>query len=326
MSDPSERPPDEDDRLDTALERGLRRHPLDESAFARIRAGLDPEFVRLIRRARRARLMGWGALAATVAAVSILSVSIISDVRPAPVVAKVERVAGAGLTVSALLVPHEASVGAELRAAEHWVARGPVLLTLSNGVTMRLAPGAIIDALRQNRMKLEAGRVYLDFGADTTPFSLETPAGPVEHVGTQFEAAILGSDTRVRVREGQVRVSTGHGLESGERGTEILFSASGAVRRSTIPTYGKDWEWVESISPSFAIDNRSLLEFLQWVGRETGRRIDFADMHVQAVASQTILHGSVEGFAPLEALDHVMNTTSLRFEVQGDAIRVSSRR
>jgi hypothetical protein len=65
---------------------------------------------------------------------------------------------------------------------------------------------------------------------------------------------------------------------------------------------------------------------LGWVGRETGRRVDFADEHVRAVARGTLLHGSVQGLKPLDALDRVLSTTSLRFELQGDAIRVSSRR
>jgi hypothetical protein len=39
-----------------------------------------------------------------------------------------------------------------------------------------------------------------------------------------------------------------------------------------------------------------------------------------------LLHGSVQGLKPLDALDRVLSTTSLRFELQGDAIRVSSRR
>ncbi len=82
-----------------------------------------------------------------------------------------------------------------------------------------------------------------------------------------------------------------------------------------VPTHGKDWEWVESIAPPYQIENRLLSDFLQWVARETGRHIRFQDDNAKRLASQTRLHGSIEGLRPLEALDQVLSATSLRSEV-----------
>jgi hypothetical protein len=53
--------------------------------------------------------------------------------------------------------------------------------------------------------------------------------------------------------------------------------------------------------------------------------VEFADERARDVASHTLLHGSVQGLAPLTALEQVLSTTSLRYEVQDGVIRVSSR-
>lgn len=326
MTDSRARPPDASDDLEPALERGLRRQPLDAEAFARMRAALSPEFNALRERARRRRLAMWSALAAGVAALCI-GYLMLTPASPQPIVARIQRTAGAGLAVrTGLLRLQTLTESADLHAGERWAADSPVLLSLASGVTMRLAPGAVIDATRADEMSLRKGRVYLDFGPNTLPFTLRTPTASIRHIGTQFEAAVVGGATRVRVREGLVRVFSQQSTDHAERGTEIVLPANGPVVRRPVPTYGKDWEWVESIAPTYEIDNKSLMDFLLWVGRETGRHVDFADAHVRDAASQIVLHGSVDGLPPLEALDRVLRTTSLRFELQGDAIRVSSRR
>ncbi len=68
------------------------------------------------------------------------------------------------------------------------------------------------------------------------------------------------------------------------------------------------------------------MDFLGWVARETGRHVEFADNRAREVAGRTLLHGSVHGLAPLAALQQVLSTTSLRYEVRDDVIRVSSPR
>jgi ferric-dicitrate binding protein FerR (iron transport regulator) len=328
MSDPSTQPPEDDeDALARALTRGLHRQELGDEALARIRAELDTEFESITRKARRTRITRWVALAAGIAALSVLAVSTLRPREQGAVLATIERVNDGALEVrDGLLSHHTGKTGADLRVGERWVAQGPVLLTLVTGATLRVAAGTTLDATARDRVTLQSGRVYLDFDSGAAPFSLQTPAGAVDHIGTQFEAFVADGDTRIRVREGRVRISAPRGVEQGESGSEITVARSGEISRKSIPTYGKDWEWVESIAPTFAIDNKSLSDFLQWVARETGRHVDFADSHVRDVAAQIVLHGSVDGLMPLEALERVFSTTSLRFDLQGDVIRVSSRR
>ena len=109
-------------------------------------------------------------------------------------------------------------------------------------------------------------------------------------------------------------------------GNTVMVSRAGSVTRRSLPTYGPDWAWVESIAPEFEIENRELADFLSRVARETGRRVEFVDDRARDVAGHTLLHGSVHGLAPLAALEHVLSTTSLRYEIHDGAIRVSSQR
>jgi hypothetical protein len=73
-----------------------------------------------------------------------------------------------------------------------------------------------------------------------------------------------------------------------------------------------------------AIEGRSLLSFLQWVSRELGRHLEFATPQVRDIAARTILHGTVQGREPSEALADVLATTSLSYEIRGDTILVQS--
>ena len=321
-------PPPDEDPLGQSLEQGLSRQPLTDEAFVRMRATVDAEFQALARQTRHRRSIRWTSLAAAIALVTVAAVVLM---RPAPhaqlLAGTIVRVDGGNFRVRyGLFRAHAVGSGETLHTGERWVAEGSVLVRLASGGTLRMAPGTTIEASRPNQMSLESGRAYLDFEAGAAAFTLDTPLGAVEHIGTQFEVAVIDPAVRVRVREGTVRVFGSNSTVTANQGTELSIPPSGALERRRIPTYGPDWAWVEAIAPDYDIENKPLIEFLSWVGRETGRHVDFSDDHVRAVARGTLLHGSVQGLKPLDALDRVMSTTSLRFELQGDAIRVSSRR
>jgi hypothetical protein len=64
--------------------------------------------------------------------------------------------------------------------------------------------------------------------------------------------------------------------------------------------------------------------FLRWVSRETGRPLNFADAKARQIADRTVLHGSVLHQAPIDAMSNVLATTSLTYEIRGNAIWVRS--
>jgi ferric-dicitrate binding protein FerR (iron transport regulator) len=329
VSTPADRPDGDDETpLEESLGRGLNRQPLDAQALARIRATVRAEFERQHYRPQartfKARRI---ALAAALVLATVVGAFALRSGPQGVSVGSILRVDNGELQASSgWLLHHTLEVGATLHAGERCEVSGTALIALGQGGTLRVGSGSTFESTGPNELVLHTGRVYLDFPPGAQSFWVRTGAGAVEHVGTQFEVALYDEGTRVRVREGSVRVHTASRVQPADAGTEVIVQQIGTVVRQTVPTYGPDWAWVEAIAPDFDIEDRPLADFLIWVARETGRHIDFADEHSREVASRTRLHGSVHGLAPLEALNHVMSTTTLKFEIHEDAIRVSSRR
>jgi ferric-dicitrate binding protein FerR (iron transport regulator) len=318
---------DDENELECSLERGLRPEPLSPEALARIRANVFAEFrQQKLASARRRRHRWVAAIAATVGAVAFGMLLIGYHAPVGPVVAKLEQESGDGLLASSgSLTPWRVESGDVLRASEEWHARGPALAQLASGGTLRLAAGAVVKARGPDTIELAAGRVYFDFPPGSGRFTVRTAFGSIEHVGTQFEVMQFERGVRVRVREGSVLLHGKEQVVAIHTGMEVLVDRDGGIDRGSYPTYGSDWAWAESIAPSYEIENRQLAEFLAWVARETGRQITFVDAHAREVANHTTLHGSVKGLQPIEALDYVLSSTSLRFELEGGEIRIASR-
>ena len=156
-------------------------------------------------------------------------------------------------------------------------------------------------------------------------FRVVTDAGEFRHEGTQFAVAIVEGQTRLRVREGSVLWRADAGDSTVHAGTEVIIDRNGKATRRSIATAGRDWAWTESMAPEVAIENRPLLEFLEWFARETGRKLVIDDAARKQAASIR-MHGNVRGLTVTEALSAVMATTTLRYELPEGVIRVSSTR
>ncbi len=131
-------------------------------------------------------------------------------------------------------------------------------------------------------------------------------------MGTQYEVRLVDSGTRIRVREGRVQFSAPGGVRVvGEAGTQLTILADGEARSEAIARSGADWSWIGRVAPQFAIENRTLPEFLQWASRELGQEVVYATPASRAEAAAIRLRGSIEGLAPDAALAAVLSTTRL---------------
>jgi hypothetical protein len=319
-------------RMESALSDALRARPLSPEAMARIRANTEAEWVMAGAAAMADRRQGrwgrWVSLAAAVILVTMATGIYFGEHGATYEFGTVARSdVGAAEARVGLLSVEALKTGDSLRTGTVLKTRGPALIALASGGTLRVAGDTVLELSGPTAGVLRHGQIYVDIPPGTptkSPFQLKTRAGTIEHVGTQFEVTSNDRLVRLRVREGLVRLRNPKSDIDAAVGVELTALNDGSVSRSTIPTYGRDWLWVAALAPDYEIEGKPLLGFLEWASRELGRPIKFSDDHARAVAERTILHGSVRGREPLDALNSVLATTSLTYEIRGDAIWIQS--
>lgn len=319
------------------LASALRTSGLSQEGLERVRAAVEREWraattegtvVRGRRNTPSFRIR-WVAAAA---AAAVVAVGVASWVARPPVRAaslgSVSRTDEGGLSVLSARVPRRnLAPGEELRGGDRVKAQGPALVALARGGTLRISAGSELAVISPSQISLERGLIYLDLPTGTTagsPLRVITNAGAVEHVGTEFEVMSDDETVRVRVREGRIRLIGMNGTVVADAGTELLAAPGKTIVQRRIDTYGREWLWTAALAPDYEIEGRSLIGFLQWVSRELGRPLNFADANARQIADRTILHGSVRHQAPIDAISNVLATTSLTYEIRGDAIWVRS--
>ena len=325
-----------DDRDETSLARllaavGSRQQP-SAAATSEVRAAVEAEWRRTIdARLQRRRFPAW-ALAASFAVAAVGAWLARPLYLPeAATVATLTRVVGdvEGNSGDGRWVRLTNGAGVKSGDMLRTGSDGRTAITLSSGVQLRLDTGTQLALNDVEDAALARGAVYVDSGAGTgapaAQFVLDTPAGDVRHLGTQYEARLDGSVLQVGVREGRVEVSGVHGAVLAEAGELLAVSGTGQVTRSARAPNASAWDWVHGVTPPFSIEGRTVDEFLAWAGRETGRTVEYASPDVARQARSVTLNGTVEGLPPENALAAVLATTSLEPTLVDDEIRIESK-
>ena len=321
-----------DEDIRSLLTEALQVSSPDPAVLQRLRERASREWLQSVDRPTRSAAWRNPALALA-AALAVLVIGITWYVWPASsphafgVVARVE--AGGAEVANHWLPRQPLKAGLTLNVGEELLTHGPVLIALASGGTLRVAPDTVLELTSPHESELRRGLIYLDWPPDhgmAAPFGVSTRAGLVQHVGTEFEVLSNEQIVRIRVREGQVQLRSASQQMLIDAGTQLTASRDGNIVRSPIASYGRDWLWVTALAPDYEIEGQPLVNFLQWAARELGRPLKFADEHAREVAERTILHGSIKGREPLDALSSVLSTTSLTYEIRGDTIWVQSGR
>jgi hypothetical protein len=169
-----------------------------------------------------------------------------------------------------------------------------------------------LRALGPSVVELTAGAVYVDTGTETGRFEVRTPVASVHDVGTQFEVRLLDAQLRVRVRAGLVELRDGIRSISARRGTEIILSSSGAVRRP-VAVHGEEWQWTARLALPLEMDGTSLAQFLERIAREHGWTVEYRGGPPMALeAQQIVLYGSVAGLTAEGAVAVAVSASGLR--------------
>jgi len=279
---------------------------------------------RTYRKARRSWRFGIGRDAflrwmAPVAVAASLLVAVLVVMEPAtapvPAVGQVARVAGL-----------EAQAG--VPQAGDAVYPGDVLSTgAGQGVSLLLAKNESLRLGENTRLRVEsgqaftllAGRVYADTGQliyRNNGLVIEAGSATISDVGTQFAVTLDGGEVDVAVREGRVDVQQQEALHTAIAGERLTVSESGDAVIAAISPHSEYWDWAADLAPRFEIENKTLMDFLKWVTRETGMELVFESDELRMAAMRTDLHGSVASFSPRESVEAVLATTNLGYRIE----------
>lgn len=236
-----------------------------------------------------------------------------------PPVASLERVYG---RVTADRVALTAGTGLRRGATLVTAAGSGALLRYSPDLSLRLDAGTRVTLAAADRLQLEHGRVYVAVAPGAaTSYVVRTAVGDVRHVGTRYVVSAQGHEIEVDVRDGVVEVEAGARTERADAGEALHVAADGTVVRGVL-TDDAPWAWVEKLPAPIVIEGRPLADFLHWYAAETGRRVTYADESTRARAAAAILHGSVDGLPPAQALAIVTVSLDLQAVVPEEGLVV----
>jgi ferric-dicitrate binding protein FerR (iron transport regulator) len=304
--------------LDRLLQAAGPRVQPPENIEREIRAAVHREWRAVVSaRARRQRFTQL-AIAAGLGAIALTAWLLNQAPSEVVVVASIERSIEGGSIRSEDPASERPLVASEVLRAGDTLSTGTnggALIRLDSGISMRVDRDSVVQLASADEVALRAGALYVDAGLTPgvdSKLRVETPAGVVHHVGTQYDVRLVDSGTRIRVREGRVQfVAPGGARVVGDAGTQLTILADGQAVSEAIARGGTEWAWISRITSSFAIENRPLPEFLQWASREIGQEIDYATPAARDEAATVRLRGSIEGLTPEAALAAVLSTTRL---------------
>ena len=331
MIDPGDDAIDGDDEADlrALMQAAGRRPEPPPAAAAEVQAAVAAQWrATVAERQTRRRSVSWLAAAASIAAVGV-GTWLVASRMPAPAeIATVARLEGP------VEIRHDSATAwqplrglARLRPGDEvrTSAAGRVALRRPDGLEVRLDVATTLRVIDEDEAALDAGRLYVDAGAGAGghDFVVSTPQGDVRHLGTQYGAAVAAGAIEIAVREGRIAIERGASPVLAQAGESVRIAADGTVARRAVDPYGAEWRWTQAVVPEFAIEGRSLDEFLTWAARETGHRLVYGSIEAAHAAESTELKGSVAGLEPEAAVAAVLTTTpQLRHRFAGPQLRV----
>jgi hypothetical protein len=264
--------------------------------------------------------------AAAAAAIAAVAVYVGSGPGPSvspPLVARVEQVQGVVTAANGARLPAGSGIiaGTELATGD-----GQISLRLTSGGSLRIAAGSRVVVPSGDEAELLAGMLYFDSEEQrSASFAVTTDVATIQDVGTQFLVRLDDEQLDVGVRDGRVAVTRDAVSEAAGAGERLIAARTAdALRRDSIATFGGDWEWTERLAPPFAIDGRTLGEFLAWFEAQTGRTVVFADTAAEATLRAAVLRGSID-LPPLEKLSAVLALNDMTYELEGERVVIRRR-
>lgn len=307
---------------------GARAQP-SAAAMASVRAAVAEEWQATVAARKRRNSLGrWSVAAAVTTAAVALWITRPLYLPATAQVAAVERIEG---TVSVQSQGerdwHPASTTLSLHRGDRLRTGtgGRIAVRLSDGLGMRLDENTVLAFESERRATLAEGAVYVDSDGSRTEsaesLEIQTSAGTVRHLGTQYQARLSDVGLQVAVREGRVAITVaGHDVV-GTAGEQLTVRDQ-QVRRDAIAANSNTWSWIGSVTPPFNIEGKSVDAFLTWAARETGRTVVYGSPEAARRARAVTLNGSIAGLSADTSIDAVLSSTTLRPSRSDAQIRI----
>jgi len=196
-----------------------------------------------------------------------------------------------------------------------------------NGGSLRLDRETELLFISPIVVELITGRIYFDSGsvaaknAGGSSFAVNTDIAIVRHVGTQFMTRVFDHVLTVSIREGAVSIEGSRYDGTATAGERVEIQTDGGYVIDAEPGFGDQWKWIEAIAPPMNLNGRTILEFLNWVSRESGRPLKFESASAKTIAASEELRGIVD-VEPTRALEIFLQTTDLIAETADDVISI----
>lgn len=293
---------------------GARREP-PADLVQQVRQAVHAEWREAVdERARRRRSFAYGLAASIAVLVMVSSIALRWTISQPSVVGTIALIEGrlrsdAGGDSPGVRVGETVHAGDALRTD----AGSRAALEIGQGMSVRIDRDSLVEFVAPDRLVLRSGAVYVDARPGKVvpdDFVIQTRAGDVRHLGTQYQVRDAAHLVEISVREGRVAaVLKGGGDAVASAGEQLRIAASGSIDRARIARNDPLWSWVAQAAPPFDIEDQSLAQFLEWVARETGASVQYATVEARAAAEALTLRGSIEGLDPSTALKAVLSTT-----------------
>ncbi|MDH3614518.1 MAG: FecR family protein [Gammaproteobacteria bacterium] len=206
-------------------------------------------------------------------------------------------------------------------------------LEWGNGGSLRIDENTRIEFRSADSVYLQSGRIYFDSQPSQSVaaitgsgFEITTDHGSVKHVGTQYMTLADADRLTVSVREGRVAVDGVYVAEAvALEGQQLTVSGGARPTVVNFSGHGEAWNWVEATAPAADVDGRTVDEFLQWVGRETGLQVAYESPAAEEKAREGVLFGNVDmDMDPRDKLQFRMSGEDLDYRIDGGTINVSA--
>ncbi|HET6266834.1 MAG TPA: FecR domain-containing protein [Acidobacteriota bacterium] len=319
--------PEQEQMLERLFRIAGTRASIPEEVNTRVKSAVREHWKETVRaRSRRKTLLIFAGAAAAFFAFFALSLQIYFSTERVPV-GIVENIKGDVQTMAQNGRSSSLEVGSTLvkGAVVNTDHSGRLLLRLVGGSSLRMDVDTSLSLESESTFVLKHGAVYFDSGKTGRPIALITRLGTIRDMGTQFEVALDDGQVRIRVREGVVLLD-GQGVSRTTlAGSELVVRNNGNQSTESVASYGSQWDWISQISPSLELEGHSLAEFLEWVARENGWRLDFSDDSARELAAKTILHGSVRGLRPDQMPEAVFPVTGFTYSINNGVLTVTAK-